>query len=146
MSHFNARAMDPARYIDYYKNQAGGVLPGYVGGHAMYGAGIGGIFRNLFRMAVPFFKTGFSIAKPHLKAAAKNIVGDIVNRSMLNNQDGSGAFVMARNIVKRPPGKRRSKTSTKPKRKTKKRVVCKGPGKVKQSKRAFFRKNINTIF
>ncbi len=44
----------------------------------MYGAGIGGIFKALFRTALPLcvhypLKRGFSIAKPHLKAAAKNI-------------------------------------------------------------------------
>ncbi len=48
--------MNAADYIDYYRNQAGGGLPGYAGGAVMYGAGLGGLFRGLFRLAVPLLK------------------------------------------------------------------------------------------
>ena len=85
--------------------------------------GFGGIFRNLFRMAIPLFKTGFKIAKPHLKTAAENIVSDIVSNGlthvMRNNKDGSGMLVMARKSVKRPPGKRRGRPTKKTKRELK---------------------------
>ena len=73
MDSFNMHTMDPERYVAYYQNQVGGVMSGYTGSPAMYGAGFGGIFRNLFRMAIPLFKRGFSIAKPHLKTAAKTL-------------------------------------------------------------------------
>ena len=137
MESFNMHAMDPERYVSYYQNQAGGVMPGYAGSPAMYGAGFGGIFRNLFRMAIPLFRRGYSIAKPHLKTAAKNIVRDIVShgvtRVIRGNQDGSGMMVMARKSVKRPPGKRRGRPAKKTKRETKKHIVSKGKRKEKQT-------------
>ncbi len=65
-------------------------------------------------MAVLLLKKGFSIAKPHRKAAAKNIVSDIVSNTMLRSynddpkaQDGSGLMVMARKRTSKPPGIRR---------------------------------------
>ena len=77
--YYGPREHNTADYVDYYRNQAGGGLPGYAGGGVMYGAGLGGLFRGLFRMAIPLLKRGFSIAKPHLKSAAKNIVSDVVS-------------------------------------------------------------------
>ena len=62
--------VNPQTYIDYYVAQAGNGLPGFQGAPTMYGSGLGGLFRGLFRMAIPFLKKGFSIAKPHLKTAA----------------------------------------------------------------------------
>lgn len=64
-------------YISYYTAQTGGELLGYSSLGAHYGAGLGGIFQSLFRMAFPLLKKGFSVA-PHLKTAAKNIVSDVV--------------------------------------------------------------------
>ncbi|KAI4879211.1 hypothetical protein NFI96_023178, partial [Prochilodus magdalenae] len=76
---------------------------------------------TLFRMAL--FRRGYSIAKPHFKTAARNIVRDIVSheatRVMRSNQDGSGVMVMARKSVRRPPGKRRGRPARKTKRETK---------------------------
>ncbi|XP_016420228.1 uncharacterized protein F54H12.2-like [Sinocyclocheilus rhinocerous] len=95
--------MNTADYVNYYRNQAGGGLGGLAGGAVMYGAGLGGLFRGLFRMAVPLLKRGFSIAKPHLKSAAKNIAADVVSNALSRAyngdpkaQGGSGLMVMAR--------------------------------------------------
>ena len=87
MKPFNPYAQDPQRYVLYYQNQAGGVLHGYAGAPVMYGSGLGGIFRGLFRMAVPLLKKGFNIVKPHLKTAAKNVVSDVVSNIMTPNSD-----------------------------------------------------------
>ncbi|XP_043349901.1 uncharacterized protein F54H12.2-like [Dermochelys coriacea] len=43
---------DPNIYSNYYKAQTGYALPGYHGAPVMYGAGVGGIFRNLFRKGI----------------------------------------------------------------------------------------------
>lgn len=51
------------------------------------GSGLGGLFKGLFRVAVPFIKRGFSIVKPHLKTAAKGIINDTVNNIMTNMQN-----------------------------------------------------------
>ncbi len=60
----------------------------------MYGAGIGGIFKALFRTALPLLKRGFSIAKPHLKDAARYIASDVVttalSRSYNYNNNNNG--------------------------------------------------------
>lgn len=124
--------MDTADYVNYYRNQAGDGLPGYAGGAVMYGDGQGGLFRGLFRLAVPLLKRGFNIAKPHLKSAAKNIVTDVVSNVMSGSssgnpkaQDGSGLMVMARKSMSKPPGIRRRGHSIKKTKKTKR-----GPKKV----------------
>ena len=101
---------DDARYMSYYMNQAGGDLPGFIGASTQYGNGLGGIFRSLFRMALPLLKSGFSLAKPHLRTAATNIAGDvalnIARNTMSRHQDGSGMLVYSRRPLKRPPFRR----------------------------------------
>lgn len=148
--------MDAERYVSYYQNQAGNGLPGYAGGGVMYGAGLGGIFRGLFRMAIPLLKRGFSIAKPHLKSAAKNILTDVVSNTLSrtinnNTQDGSGLMVMARRHSSKPPGVRRSgHTQKKRKRAPKKTPVLKRkrkePGKRTAPSSKKKHKSIKTIF
>ncbi len=118
--------MDPERYVAYYRSQAGNGLPGYAGGLVMDGAGIGGIFKALFRTALPLLKTGFTIVKPHLKTAARNIANDVVTSALsrsyndTNNdgQNGNGLIVMSRGSFK-PPGAR----------------IRRGSGRVKKAKR-----------
>lgn len=147
--------MDPGRYVAYYQNQAGNGLPGYAGGGVMYGAGLGGLFRGLFRMAVPLLKRGFSIARPHLKSAAKNILSDVVSNTLthsFNNnhaQDGSGLMVMSRKRMSRPPGTRRSgQTQKKRKRTPKKTSVIKRKRKetAKRVTTAKSKRSVKTIF
>ncbi len=120
--------MDPERYVAYYRSQAGNGLPGYAGGPVMYGGGIGGIFKALFRTALPLLKRGFSIVKPHLKTAARNIASDVVTNALSrsyndanknnNGQNGNGLMVMSRGSFK-PPGAR----------------IRRGSGRVKKVKR-----------
>ncbi len=109
MVYYRPGEPNTADYVSYYQNQAGCGLPGYSGSGVMYGAGLGGLFRGLFRMAVPLLKRGFSFAKPHLKSAAKNIVSDVVSNVLTRShsdkaQDGSGLMVMARKRMSKPPG------------------------------------------
>ncbi len=125
--------MDPERYVAYYRSQAGNGLPGYAGGPVMYGAGIGGIFKALFRTALPLLKRGFSIVKPHLKTAARNIATDVVTSALsrsyndTNNdgQNGNRLMVMSRGSFK-PPGAR----------------ICRGSGRVKKTKRTSKRRTV----
>lgn len=146
--------MNVADYIDYYRNQAGGGLPGYAGGAVMYRAGLGGLFRGLFRMAVPLLKKGFNIAKPHLKAAAKNIVSDVVSNAMTRSyngdpkaQDGSGLMVMARKRLSKPPGiRRRGLSIKKTKRRGKKLSVTRRKRKKTKKRNASVKRTIKTIF
>ncbi len=127
--------MDPERYVAYYRNQAGNGLSGYAGGPVMYGACIGGIFKALFRTALPLLKRGFNIAKPHLKTAARNIASDVVTSALSrsyndtnnNGQNGKGLMVMSRGSFK-PSGARIRRGSgrvKKAKRTSKKRTVAK---------------------
>lgn len=113
---------DDARYMTYYMNQAGGELPGFIGSSTQYGNGLGGIFRGLLRMAVPLFKKGFSIAKPHLKNAAVNIVGDmasnIARSAVSRRQEGNGLMVIRKRPSKRPPSSRGRSSGRSKKRKT----------------------------
>lgn len=111
MMSYTTHTLNPDRYVAYYKSQAGHGIPGYSGGAVMYGAGLGGIFRGLFRFAAPLLRKGLNIAKPHLKTAAKNIVTDVFTKTKgyKTPQGGSGLRVMTRNrhaTKKRPPGVR----------------------------------------
>lgn len=100
---------DPSLYTHYYKQQAGYGLPGFSGLPVQYGAGIGGIFRALFRKAVPFLKRGFEIAKPHMASAAKNIAKDVVgnvtsavmSKVAAHQQEGSGLAYIRRGVKRK---------------------------------------------
>lgn len=96
---------DPALYRDYYRVQAGNGLPGYHGTPVMYGSGLGGIFRSLFRKAGPLLKRGLNIMKPHVKTAMQNIATDVVGEvthAVMNKmkpttpQEGSGLMYIQR--------------------------------------------------
>ncbi|KAI2661667.1 hypothetical protein H4Q32_007310 [Labeo rohita] len=144
--------MDPERYVTYYQNQAGNGLPGYAGAGVMYGAGFGGMLRKLFRMTIPLLRQGFSIAKPYLKSAAKNILSDVVTNTLTlsfnnnNAQEGSGLMVMSRKRSSRPPGAKRSgKTQKKRKRSPKKTSVIKRKRK-ETTKRVKSKRSVKTIF
>ena len=131
------------RYIQYYLNQAGGDLDGFMGAQTQYGAGLGGIFRNLFSFAMPLFKRGLNIVKPHLKTAATNIAGDvissIVRRKTTPQQEGNGLFYYGKRGMKRPPSSVRGRSHTSKKRKTcstsTKRVKPRKHNKASTSKR-----------
>ncbi len=148
MAYYNGRGNNVADYVDYYRNQAGCGLPGYAGGAVMYWAGLGGLFRGLFRMAVPLLKKGFNIAKPHLKAAAKNIVSDVVSNAMSRSynddpkaQDGSGLMVMTCKRTSKPPGiRRRGHSLTKTKKVKHGPKVSVRPGKCKKT----VKRNVST--
>ncbi len=154
MAYYNPHGMNAADYVDYYRNQAGGGLPGYAGGAVMYGAGLGGLFRGLFRLAVPLLKRGFSIAKPHLKSAAKNIATDVVSNVMSRAyndnskaQDGSGLMVMARKRTSKPPGiRRRGQTIKKTKRGPKKVSDTRRKRKKTAKRRVAVKRSVKTIF
>lgn len=118
---------DDAAYTAYYMNQAGGDLNGFIGARTQYGSGIAGIFRSLYRMAIPLLKRGVNIAKPHLKTAVKNIAGEVMSNitrsAFTNKQDGDGLAFTTKRGRKRPPGTRsvpRDRTSKKPKTKRRK--------------------------
>ncbi len=93
-----------------------------------------GIFKALFRTALPLLKRGFSIVKPHLKTAARNIASDVVTSALLrsyddtnnnNGQNGNGLMVMSRGSFK-PPGAR----------------IRRGSGRVKKAKRTSKRRTV----
>ncbi len=157
--------MDPELYVAYYRSQAGNGLPGYAGGPVMYGGGIGGIFKALFRTALPLLKRGFSIVKPHLKTAVRNIASDVVTSALSrsyndannnnNGQNGNGLMVMSRGSFK-PPGvriRRGSGRVKKVKRTSKRRTVAKRSQRsrtrrVKKRVKKILRvkRHLNTIF
>ena len=128
---------DPALFRSYYQSQAGNGLPGFHGAPVMYGRGVGGIFQHLFRLAVPLFRKGVDVVKPHLKTAARNIAHDVVGRvthsvmKKIAPQEGSGfLYLKRRGGVKRkaagmrkgPPGPiKRSRIDSKKQRATSKR-------------------------
>nr|DAC81254.1 TPA_asm: cupiennin [Astyanax tetra cavefish adintovirus] len=142
--------IDPQTYVDYYKHQAGNGLPGFHGTPTMYGSGFGGIFKALFRMAVPLIKRGITIVKPHLKTAAKGIVTDVVSNIVSNRasqkQEGSGLAAITRKNTRRPPGRRivivnkKRKTSEKKVRLTK---TAKRKSRKRSPSFSFKRRNLN---
>ncbi len=130
----------------------------------MYGSGIGGIFKALFRTALPLLKRGFSIVKPHLKTAARNIASDVVTSALSRSyndadsnhgQSGNGLMVMSRGSFK-PPGARIRRGSgrvKKVKRTSKRRTVAKRSQRsrtrrVKKRVKKILRvkRHLNTIF
>ena len=66
-------------FEDYYTNQCGNGLNFYQGAAHQKGYGIGGLFRSLFRVAVPLFKSGAkAIGKQVLKSGV-GLVNDLAH-------------------------------------------------------------------
>lgn len=88
-------------------NQAVGELTGFIGVSTQYGHGLGGIFCNVFRMPVPLLKRGFSLAEPHLKTAATNIMGDVIftipRGAVSEKQERSNLMVIGWRLTKQSP-------------------------------------------
>lgn len=112
---------DPDIYTRYYVTQAGHGLEAFHGDEYMYGAGFAGLFRGLFRRAVPLIRRGLELVKPHVKNAARGIakdaltsvssaVMDRITRSE-HDQKGSGVVYINRKPCK---GKRRYDTAFPP--------------------------------
>lgn len=122
---------DIHRFVEYYESQAGGSLPGFHGTATQYGRGLGSIFAKLFRFVTPLLRRGFSVAKPHLQTAAKNIVSDVAGRVMErvrhnansanNPQQGSGLMVLTRRPFRRPTQKLARRGRARPKQRKKRR-------------------------
>lgn len=133
---------DPSMYRDYYRSQAGyGGPPYFQGSPVMYGAGLGGFFRSLFRRAMPFLRRGYEIAKPHVKAAATNIAQEVVGsvtsavaeRMNKQPQEGAGLMYKPRASVKRKRGVSRRRGPPAPYKK--RRTASKRPQKRRAPRR-----------
>ena len=145
--------LDPNRYVSYYVDQVGNGLPGYHGSPTMYGSGIGSIFRNLFRMVLPFMKKGLSIAKPHFKSVDTNIVSEVVANAMTRrassdaeHQEGSGLMMLSRRPKKRPPGIRCRPAQKKRTLTVKRNSVSQRRGKVRMSEPKTTKRILRSIF
>ena len=124
----------------YYSNQAGsgGGVDVFRGTRMQKGHGLGGLFRGLFKSAMPLLKSGMKAAAPMLKRGAKtlgkqvldsgmNLAGDLLDGESIKSS-ARKRVLEAKNQLKRkalqtmiysgPPGKRtrRRKTTRNPKR------------------------------
>lgn len=124
-------------YHDYYMRQAGaGEFNKFAGAQMQYGYGLGGLLRNLIRRIIPLgaklvntvkpmAREAFSIAKPHLKDAAKEVGKHLLTKmatqfadetTATHNQEQTGSGKRKKKkpqpkkkSVGRPPTKKRQK-------------------------------------
>jgi hypothetical protein len=117
-SHYQQQYYSPNQraYLDYYTQQAGGGISRYRGGD-QYGYGLGSILGAIIRKIIPIasgvIKPAVAIAKPHLKAAARDLTVAAVKKV-------SRAVKRRRTTKKVQTGGRRKRTTGK-KRKTRRR-------------------------
>lgn len=64
-------------FEDYYCNQTGSGLNYYRGASFQRGYGIGGLFRSLFRAAVPLFKSGAKAVGKQLFHSGVDVLKDV---------------------------------------------------------------------
>ena len=134
--------MDPYRYVKYYNSQVGGsaYFTGLPVQYGQTGRGFGSLFSRLFRFITPLIKTGVSIARPHIKSAAKNIAGELASHAIRRmtstgspnaepgKQEGKGFGMMKRRLF--PPGARPYKKRKRSKRRSvTKRARANGRGR-----------------
>ena len=128
-------------YEQYYVNQAkqkGGNLPAFHGARSQRGYGLGGIFRGLFRWAMPHLRqgarvlgkkalqTGVNVAqdviegkdvKRAVRKRAKQALSDITSQSSPQEQSGGGRKAIKKKAdlknISSPPGKKRKTTPRK---------------------------------
>lgn len=65
-------------YEEYYTNQAGNGLSYYRGIPLQRGSGLGGIFRSMFRMAVPLFKKGAKALGKQFLRTGVEVANDVI--------------------------------------------------------------------
>lgn len=64
-------------FEDYYTHQSGSGLNYYQGSSFQRGYGFGGLFRSLFRAAVPLFKSGAKAVGKQLFHSGVNVLSDL---------------------------------------------------------------------
>lgn len=64
-------------FEDYYSHQSGSGLNYYQGTTLQKGYGFGGLFRSLFRAAVPLFKSGAKAVGKQLFHSGVNVLSDL---------------------------------------------------------------------
>lgn len=64
-------------FEDYYSHQSGSGLNYYQGTTLQRGYGFGGLFRSLFRAAVPLFKSGAKAVGKQLFHSGVNVLSDL---------------------------------------------------------------------
>lgn len=135
---------DDRAYHDYYMRQAGGgEIPKFIGAQTQYGYGLGGLLRNLIRTVIPLgsrlFKIvkpvaheAFTMAKPHLKEAVKEIgsaalrkAGEKLAELTTPGQSGSGRKRKRRRQMSKPRQSKRRKVVKKRKMKAKRKTLKK---------------------
>lgn len=72
-------------FEDYYTNQAGNGLPYYKGVSLQRGSGLGGIFRSMFRMVLPLFKSGAKAVGKQALRTGVDIANDYIQGKDLKN-------------------------------------------------------------
>ena len=107
----------------YLRQQHGGNIVGFRGARIQRGYGIGGIFKSLARIAIPFFKRGVkAVSKRALKAAtevsqdvleAKDVIKSAKSRGKQAVSDMAEAAINKVMVGKAPPGKTAIRAPTK---------------------------------
>ena len=64
-------------FEDYYTHQSGSGLNYYQGSSFQKGYGFGGLFRSLFRAAVPLFKSGAKVVGKQLFRTGVDVLNDL---------------------------------------------------------------------
>lgn len=64
-------------FEDYYTHQSGNGLSYYQGAAYQKGYGLGGMFRSLFRAAVPLFKSGAKVVGKQLFHSGVDVLNDM---------------------------------------------------------------------
>jgi len=65
-------------YEDYYARQSGGEMPVFTGTRVQRGHGLGSIFANLKRLAIPLLKRGAKFLVPRLFKTGMEIADDVM--------------------------------------------------------------------
>ena len=110
-------------YLDYYLNQAGGGgLPKFEGRQVQYGFGLGSFLRSMIRRTIPIGKSvvkaltpvakeAFTVAQPHLKAAASDITKMAVNKvaeKLASKQNGGSRRKPQKQVKRKRPNQKRA--------------------------------------
>lgn len=117
-------------FEDYYTNQTGRGLNFYKGSTYQRGYGFGGLFRSLFRAAVPLFKSGAKAVGKQLLNSGMSLLGDVSQGENLKTaakrrmkEAGNILTDKASSKVKNMIGSGRKKKANKKRKRSTKRVT-----------------------
>ncbi|GIY69569.1 uncharacterized protein CDAR_82081 [Caerostris darwini] len=122
-------------FEEHYTNQSGSGIPHYEGISLQRGYGLGGVFRRLFRAALPFFVRGGKVVGKEALVTGTKVINDVLSGKDLETAAKSRSKEAGKSLARKAINRVQSMIGQgvyKRKRKNRKRVISSKTRKVSE--------------